>query len=90
MKMCISSLSNMNKFKYKSTDESIMYNKCMSPCLNYFLNFLPRCLAPNLITVISLGLNIFASVVSYNEGGFDFSHQLKSFTCHIIGICQLL
>ena len=93
--MCISplskdTLSNMNNFKYRSTDDSIMYNKCMSPCLNYFVNFLPRWLAPNLITVISLGFNIFAAVVSYNDGGFDFSQELKSSTCHIIGICQLL
>ena len=93
--MCISplsknSLSNMNKFKYKSTDESIMHNKCISPCLKYLVNFLPRCLAPNLNTVISLGFNIFAPAVSYNDGGFDFSHQLKSSTCHIIGIFQLL
>ena len=68
--MCISplskdTLSNMNYFKYKSTDDSIMYNKCMSPCLNYFVNFILRWLAPKLITVISLGFNIFAAVVSY-------------------------
>ena len=93
--MCISplskdTLSNMNNFKYKSTDDSIMYNKCMSPCLNYFVNFLPRWLAPNLITIISLGFNIFAAIISYNDGGFDFSQELKSSTCYVIGICQLL
>ena len=93
--MCISplskdTLSNMNNFKYKSTDDSIMYNKCMSPCLNYFVNFLPRWLAPNLITIVSLGFNIFAAIISYNDGGFDFSQELKSSTCYVIGICQLL
>ena len=79
--MCISPLSkdtllNMNNFKYKNTDDSIMYNKCMSPCLNYFVNFLPRWLAPNLINIVSLGFNIFAAVISYNDGGFDFSQEL--------------
>ena len=93
--MCISPLSkdilsNMNNFKYKSTDESIMYNKCMSPCLNYFVNFLPRWLAPNLITIISLGFNVIAAVISYNDGGFNFSQELKPFTCMIIGVFQLL
>ena len=61
--MCISPipneiLSNMHNFKYKSTDDSIMYNKCMSPCLNALVKFLPRWLAANLITFISLCFNI--------------------------------
>ena len=82
--MCISplpqeTLQNMKNFKYKSTDASIMYNKCMSPCLNKVVNYLPTWLAPNLITLISLCFNIFASVISYLDGGFDFSFQLKHY-----------
>ena len=93
--MCISplpqeTLQNMKNFKYKSTDDSIMYNKCMSPCLNKVVNYLPTWLAPNLITLISLCFNIFASVISYLDGGFDFSFQLKWSTCFIIGIFQLI
>ena len=93
--MCVSplskdTLSNMNNFKYKSTDGSIMYNKCMSPCLNVFVNFLPRWLAANLITFISLCFNILASIISYFDGGFDFSQELKASTCFIIGIFQLI
>ena len=93
--MCISplskeALSNMNNFKYKSSDDSIMYNKCMSPCLNYFVKFLPRWLAPNLITFVSLCFNIFAAIISYIDGKFDFSHELKHSTCMIIGIFQLI
>jgi len=93
--MCITPLSketleNMNNFKYKSTDDSIMYNKCMSPCLNVVVKFLPRWLAPNLITFISLCFNIIASIISFYDGGFDFNHKLKSSTCMIIGIFQLI
>ena len=93
--MCISpmpqeTLENMNNFKYKSTDDSIMYNKCMSPCLNVVVEYLPRWLAPNLITFISLSFNIFASIISYNDGGFDFSVNLKKSTCLVIGIFQLI
>ena len=93
--MCIAPLSqevleNMKNFKYKSTDESILYQKCMSPCLNKVVNYLPRNLAPNLITLISLCFNILASIISYIDGGFDFSHKLKSRTCLIIGTFQLL
>ena len=93
--MCISpipheALANMNNFKYKSTDDSIMYNKCMSPCLNVLVDFLPRWLAPNLITFISLSFNIFAAIISYNDGGFDFSVKLKPSTCIVIGVFQLI
>ena len=93
--MCISplpqeTLENMNNFKYKSTDDSIMYNKCMSPCLNVLVDYLPRWLAPNLITFISLCFNIFAAIISYNDGGFDFSVKLKPATCLVIGIFQLI
>ena len=93
--MCISPiprdiLINMNNFKYKSTDDSILYNKCMSPCLNILVNYLPIWLAPNLITFISLCFNIIAAIISYNDGGFDFSDDLDSSTCIIIGVFQLI
>ena len=93
--MCIAplpqeTLQNLKNFKYKSTDNSLMYNKCMSPCLNKVVNFLPTWLAPNLITLISLCFNIFASFISYLDGGFDFSFKLKRSTCFIIGMFQLI
>ena len=93
--MCISPLSkqvleNMKNFQYKSTDDSILYQKCMSPCLNKVVNYIPRYIAPNLITFISLCFNIFAALISYSDGGFDFSYKLKPSTCFIIGIFQLI
>ena len=93
--MCIAPLSqdileNMKNFKYKSTDDSLLYQKCMSPCLNKVVNYIPRNIAPNLITFISLCFNILAALISYNDGGFDFTYKLKSSTCIIIGTFQLL
>ena len=93
--MCISPipqdiLMNMSNFKYKSTDDSLMYNKCISPCLNFFVKFLPNWIAPNLITFISLCLVLIASIFSFNDGGFDFSLELKPSTCIIIGLFQFI
>ena len=93
--MCISplpqeTLENMKRFKYSYTDESILYNKVMSPCLNKVVNYFPRWLAPNLITLFSLCCNILAATISYNDGGFDFSFKLRRSTCFVIGIFQLL
>ena len=93
--MCISplppeTLQNLKSFKYKCTDNSIIYNGCMSPFLNKVVNYLPTWLAPNLITFVSLCFNIFAAIISYLDGGFDFSHKLKRRTCFVIGIFQLI
>lgn len=84
------SLENMKKFQYKCVDESLLYNKFMSPCLNKVVNYFPTWLAPNLITLFSLGCNIIAATISYLDGGFDFSFRLKRSTCFIIGVTQLL
>ena len=93
--MCISplsreSLENLKNFKYKSTDDSLLYQKCMSPCLNTVVTYIPSFIAPNLITFMSLCFNIFASVISYLDGGFDFSSKLNRSTCIVIGSFQFL
>ena len=93
--MCISplpqeTLQNLNSFKYKCTNNSIIYNRCMSPFLNKVVNYLPTWLAPNLITFVSLCFNIFAAIISYLDGGLDFSYKLKRRTCFVIGIFQLI
>ena len=93
--MCIENLSpenleNLKNFKYKSSDDSILYNKCMSPCLNKLVMYIPTFIAPNLITAMSLCFNMFAALISYLDGGFDFSHKLNRITCFVIGSFQLL
>ena len=93
--MCIfplpqEALENIKNFKYKSTDDSLLYNSCISPCLNKVVELLPYWLAPNLITLIALLFNTLAAIISYKDGGFDFSSKLKPSTCLIVGIFQLI
>lgn len=83
-------LSNLNKYEYKSTNDSFVYNNIISPCLNKVVNYLPENLAPNVITVTALVFNIIAALIAYFDGGFDFSHQMKSSTCFTIGTFQLI
>ena len=92
--MCINPLSkkalnNLTKYKYKYRNDSILYGHCMSPFLNKIVVFLPRTLAPNLITFFSLMCNIIAFYFSVIDGGFDFNQPLKRRTCYIIGFTQL-
>ena len=93
--MCIfplpkEALENIKNFKNKSTDDSLLYNSCISPCLNKVVKLLPFRLAPNLITLIALLFNVLAAIISYKDGGFDFSSKLKTSTCLIVGIFQLI
>ena len=93
--MCINplsnkSLENLKNFKYKYTNDSILYNKILSPCLNKLVKYIPTFIAPNLITFTSLCFNILAAIISYLDGGFDFSHKLNRSTCFIIGLFQFL
>ena len=93
--MCISPLSNdvlnnLNQFKYKYKNDSILYGKCMSPFLDKVVNYVPNTLAPNLITLFSLMCNIIAFTIAVFDGGFDFSQPLKARTCFAIGLTQLL
>ena len=81
-------LENMKKFQYKSTDDSLLYNKCMSPCLNKVVSYLPMCLAPNLITLFSLTCNIIAASITFHDAQFDFTQPLMRSTCIIQGITQ--
>jgi ethanolaminephosphotransferase len=83
-------LENMNQFKYKYTNYSIVYTYLISPCLNKLVEYVPRNLAPNVITLCSLLCNIIAVIVSTSDGGFDFSHTLKTSTCYVIGFLQIL
>ena len=92
--MCISplpkkTLDNLTQYKYKYRNDSILYGYCMSLFLNKMVVFLPKTLAPNLIRFCSLMCNIIAFYFSVNDGGFDFSQQLKRRTCYIIGFTQL-
>lgn len=82
-------LDNLKKFKYEYTNDSILYNHCMSPCLNKVVEKVPENIAPNTITLFSLICNIIAFTVTLLDGGFDFSHKLKSSTCFVIGLFQL-
>ena len=86
----LENLNKMKEFQYKSTDESFLYNKCLSPCLNKVIEIFPIWSAPNIITLFSLLMNIIASIITYIDSQFDFSKQLNPITCIIIGITQFL
>ena len=42
---------NIRNYKYRSADSSISYKYIISPLCNYLVNFFPKWIAPNVITV---------------------------------------
>lgn len=91
--MCITplphdSLDNLKKFRYKSSDDSLLYNHIISPCLNKVVNYLPVNLAPNVITITSLLCNIIAFSLTVYDVGSDFSKTMTWYTCLVQGIAH--
>lgn len=51
-------------YKYSGADDSLLYQYFISPLCQYLTdNHVPTWLAPNTITVIGFGLNVFAHLV---------------------------
>ena len=63
--MCINALTleelrHIKEFKYSASNTSIAYNYVVSPLLNIVVKYLPKRLAPNVLTLLSLVFNIIS------------------------------
>lgn len=84
-------LENLSKFQYKSTNDSLFYNYCMSPFLEkHIIKYVPTWIAPNIITVLGLICTFLSALLTFIEAKFDFTQKLKKSTTFIIGINQLI
>lgn len=84
------SLSNLQKYKYKYTTESTIFNDIATPLLTRLIKLIPETVSPMCLTLTGFFLTLIAGVISFFDGGFDFTHELKRSTCFIIGLCQFL
>ena len=93
--MCIKSLTleelrHIKEFKYSSSNTSIAYNYVVSPLLNKVVTYLPKRLAPNVLTLLSLVFNIISFLFTVYETGNDFSHELSRFACGVQTIAHFM
>ena len=85
-------LENIKNFKYVGTNESIVYNYLVSPFLNKILDLglVPKWIAPNLLTIMSLIFNIIGFLCVIIEARNDFSYKLSRLTTLVITITHYL
>ena len=80
---------NIRSYQYKSSDSSISYKYCMSPLCDFLVQFFPKWLAPNVITVSGFFLNLLYFLITgyYTsfKGGF-----VPPWACFFSAFCYLI
>jgi ethanolaminephosphotransferase len=93
--MCIKALTleelrHIKEFKYSASNTSIAYNYVVSPLLNIVVKYLPKRLAPNVLTLLSLVFNIISFLFTVYETGNDFTYELSRFACGVQTIAHFM
>ncbi len=76
-------IDNLKKNKNRGGDNSIYYNYIISPVCNYFINYIPKNLAPNTITVIGWFLNLFNVVITVYYRGWKGCDYYPLWVCYL-------
>ena len=79
----------IRSYQYKSSDESISYKYCMSPLCDYLVNYFPKWLAPNVITVSGFFLNLLYFLITGYYTGFKGGF-VPPWACFFSAFCYLL
>jgi len=73
-------------YQYKSSDSSISYKYFMSPLCDYLVNFFPKWLAPNVITVSGFFLNLLYFLITGYYTGFK-GGLIPPWACFFSAFC---
>ena len=80
---------NIRNYKYRSADSSISYKYIISPLCNYLVNFFPKWVAPNTITISGFFLNLFYFLVTAHYTKFK-GGPVPSWACFFSAFCYLI
>ena len=79
----------LTTFKYNGRDDSILYEYVISPLCDYLTyNWVPKNIAPNLITVIGFLFNVFPHCFVMGTEWLGYKHSREIYFIH--GACILL
>lgn len=84
------SLENIQYFKFKNYDDSVIRQFFLSPVVFKCLDFVNRIIEPNLITFTSFIIILISFIITAIDGHGDFNQKLSSCTCYIQAIAYLL
>ena len=86
----MSSIPNIENFKYRGEDRSYFYVYVLSPIADEIANLLPMWLAPNIITVFGFSLNIIAHLTLLYYQGLQMEGYIPSWAILMTGIFYLI
>ena len=76
-------IDNLKNYKYRGEDRSIYYAYVISPVSNFMVEYSPRWLAPNVITVSGWFLNLFNLIITIYYGGWKGCQYYPPWVCYI-------
>ena len=79
-------IENLINYKYSGGDNSIFYRFVINPFCNWFVNYLPKWLAPNVITVSGFFFNLFNLILTTYYSGLKGGAIIPSWVCIICAI----
>ena len=71
-------IDNLINYKYSGGDNSILYRFVINPFCNWFVNYLPKWLAPNVVTVSGFFFNLFNLILTTYYSGWKGGQDLPS------------
>ena len=79
-------IENLINYKYSGGDLSILYRFVINPFCNWFVNYLPEWLAPNVITVSGFFFNLFNLILTTYYSGWKGGEDLPSWVCLVCAL----
>ena len=76
-------VDNIKNYKYRGEDRSIYYYYVISPVSNFMVQYSPKWLAPNVITVSGWFLNLFNLIITIYYGGWKGCQYFPPWVCYI-------
>ena len=74
-------IENLINYKYSGGDNSILYRFVINPFCNWFVEYLPKWLAPNVITVSGFFFNLFNLIITTYYTGWTGGKDLPAWVC---------
>ena len=79
-------IDNLINYKYTRGDNSILYRLIINPFCERFMKYLPKWLAPNIITISGFFLNLFNLILTTYYSGWKGGKDLPAWVCIICAI----
>ena len=79
-------IDNVINYKYSGGDKSILYRFVINPFCNWFVQYLPNWLAPNVITVSGFFFNLFNLILTSFYTGMKGGDIIPPWVCIVCAI----